>query len=111
MIVPAGPSGDWEWKQATLSRRRSLTMIHPSTLAGPNWFTGSFGPNTPFQQNNPFFRNTPFQGQQGGFGFGTNPFQNPFFGNNPAQYQNTINEFIRQTVPTAFSNIGFQPTN
>jgi len=87
-------------------------MIHPSTLAGPNWFTGSFGPNTPFQQNNnPFFRNTPFQGQQGGFGFGTNPFQTPFLGNNPAQYQNSINEFIRQTVPTAFSNPGFQPTN
>jgi len=89
-------------------------MIHPSTLAGPNWFTGSFGPNNPFQQNNtPFLRNTPFQGQQGGFGFGTNPFQNPSlgFGNNPAQYQNTINEIIRQTVPTAFSNFGFQPTN
>jgi len=103
-------------------------MIHPSTLAGPNWFTGSFGTNNPFQQNtSPFFRNTPFQGQQGGFGFGTNPFQgqqgsfgfgtNPFqnpsfgFGNNPAQFQNTVNEFIRQTVPTPFSNYGFQPTN
>jgi hypothetical protein len=91
-----------------------LTMIHPSTLAGPNWFTGSFGTNNPFQQNtSPFFRNTPFQGQQGGFGFGNNPFQNPSlgFGNNPAQFQNTINEIIRQTVPTPFTNLGFQPTN
>ena len=89
-------------------------MIHPSTLAGPNWFTGSFGTNNPFQQNtSPFFRNTPFQGQQGGFGFGNNPFQNPSlgFGNNPAQFQNTINEIIRQTLPTAFTNFGFQPTN
>jgi hypothetical protein len=103
-------------------------MIHPSTLAGPNWFTGSFGTNNPFQQNtSPYFRNTPFQGQQGGFGFGNSPFQgqqggfgfgnNPFqgqlggFGSNPAQFQNTINEIIRQTVPTGFTGLGFQPTN
>jgi len=101
-------------------------MIHPSTLAGPNWFTGSFGPNNPFQQNtSPFFRNTPFQGQQGTFGFGANPFQgqqstsgfganpfqNPFIGNSPGQFQNTINEIIRQTVPTAFTSFGYQPTN
>jgi len=106
--------------------KEELTMIHPSTLAGPNWFTGNFGTTNPFQQNTtPFFRNTPFQGQQGGFGYGNNPFQNtsfgfgnnPFqnpnfgFGNNTPQFQNTISEIIRQTVPTTFANVGFQPSN
>jgi hypothetical protein len=94
--------------------KEELTMIHPSTLAGPNWFTSNFGTTNPFQQNtNPFFRNTPFQGQQGGFGFGNNPFQNPTFGfgTNPTQIQNTISEIVRQTVPTLFSSFGFQPTN
>lgn len=110
-------------------------MIHPSTMAGPNWFTGSFGTTNPFQQNtSPFFRNTPFQGPQGGFGFGTNPFQNPTFGfgnpyqnpsfgfgtnpfqnpnlgfGNTPQFQNSINEIVRQTIPTIVSSFGYQPT-
>lgn len=101
-------------------------MIHPSTMAGPNWFTGSFGTTNPYQQNTtPFSRGNPFQGPQGGFGFGTTPFQNigfgfgttPFqntgfgFGTNPNQIQNAINEIVRQTVPTIVASYGFQPTN
>jgi hypothetical protein len=88
-------------------------MIHPSTMAGPNWFTGSFGTTNPFQQNTSFFRNTPFGGQQGGFGPGINPFQSqPMgFGTTTMQLQNTINEIVRQTVPTILANCGIQPNN
>jgi len=88
-------------------------MIHPSTMAGPNWFTGSFGTTNPFQQNTSFFRNTPLGGQQGGFGPGNTPFQSqPFgFGTNTMQLQNTISEIVRQTVPTILANCGIQPNN
>jgi len=82
-------------------------MIHPSTMAGPNWFTGSFGTTSPFQQNSSsFFRNTPFGG--GGPGPANNPFQSLSFGfnSNPTQMQNTINEIVRQTVPTILANFG-----
>src|SRR5437879_5333250 len=86
-------------------------MIHPSTMAGPTGFTAGFGTPNPFQQTiSPFIRSTPFQGV--GFGPGTTPFQNqPLgFGNQTAQMQNTINEIVRQTIPTALASIGFQPT-
>src|SRR5687768_4855125 len=88
-------------------------MIHPSTMAGPNWFTGNIGTTNPFQQNSsPFFRNTPFQGQQGGFGPGNNPFQSQQFGfgTNTTQMQNPINEIVRQTVPTILASFGIQPS-
>jgi hypothetical protein len=83
-------------------------------MAGPNWFTGSFGMTNPFQTNNsPFFRNTPFQGFQGGFGPGNTTFQNQPFGISPntTQFQNTINEIVRQTIPTILASYGFQPTS
>jgi hypothetical protein len=84
-------------------------MIHPSTMAGPNWFTGTFGANNPFQQtSSAYFRNTPFGGPQGGFGPGSNPFQSQQFGfgTNTSQMQNMINEVIRQTVPTTLASFG-----
>jgi hypothetical protein len=87
-------------------------MMHPSTMAGTNWFTGSFGTPNPFASN-PFLfsRNMPFQGQQGGFGFGTLPFPNQSFGfgTGTTQMQNTINEIVRQTVPTLLANWASQP--
>jgi hypothetical protein len=103
-------------------------MIHPSTMAGPTWFTGSFGTTNPFQQSgSPFFRNPqfqnqqsgfwpgnhPFQSSQTGFGFASNPFPNPTFGigTNTTQMQNTINEIVRQTIPTVLASFGFQPGN
>jgi hypothetical protein len=86
-------------------------MIHPSTMAGQNWFTGTFGATNPFQQtSSAYFRNTPFTGTPFGFGPGTNPFQNPTygFGANPTQpFQNLISEVIRQTVPTTLASYGF----
>jgi hypothetical protein len=88
-------------------------MIHPSTMAGPNWFTGSFGTTHPFQSSgSPFFRNTPFQGPSGGFGPGNNPFQNQTFGfgGSPLPFQNVINEIISQTVPTTLASFGI-PTS
>jgi len=91
------------------SRRRRLTMIHPSTMAGPNWFTGSYGATNPFQQtSSAFFRNTPFGGPQGGFGPGNNPFQTQQFGfgTYSTPMQNMINEVIRQTVPTTLASFG-----
>src|SRR5947209_20587982 len=87
-------------------------MIHPSTMAGPNWFTGSIGTTNPFQQSSsPLFRNTPFQGS--GFGPGTNPFQNPSFGFGPqtGQIQNTINEVVRQALPSIVASLSTQPGN
>lgn len=79
-------------------------MIHPSTMAGPNWLTGSFG-TTPFQQSmSPLFRNNPFLGST--FGPGTNPFQTFGFGPQTAQFQNTINEITRQVVPTILASYG-----
>jgi hypothetical protein len=83
-------------------------------MAGPNWFTGSFGTTNPFQvSSSPFFRNTPFQGFQGGFGPGNSPFQNQPFGISPntTQIQNTISEIVRQTIPTILASYGFQPTS
>jgi hypothetical protein len=88
-------------------------MIHPSTMAGPNWFTGSFGTFNPFQQSSStFFRSTPFAGPQGGFGPGFNPYQNPSFGFGPntPQIQNMINEIVRQTVPTTLASFGIPTT-
>jgi hypothetical protein len=83
-------------------------MIHPSNMAGPNWFTGSFGTTNPFQQaNTPFFRSTPFLGSQGGYGPGSNLSFG--IGTNPSQIQNTINEITRQTIPTVLSSFGLQP--
>jgi hypothetical protein len=79
-------------------------MIHPSTMAGPNLFTAGFGTTNPFQQNNsPFFRNNPFQG---GFGPGNNPFQGQAFGlgNQNAQIQNTVNEILRQSLPSIIAS-------
>jgi hypothetical protein len=89
-------------------------MIHPSTMAGPNWFTGSFGTTNPFQQpNTPFFRNTPFAGSQGGFTPGSSLFQNPTFGfgTNPSQIQNAINEISRQAIPTVLASFGLPPNS
>jgi len=84
-------------------------MIHPSTMAGPNWFSGTFGATNPFQQtSSAYFRNTPF-GSPFGFGPGNNPFQNPTFGygaNTNQQLQTMINEIIRQTVPTTLASYG-----
>jgi hypothetical protein len=88
-------------------------MIHPSTMAGPNWFTGSFGTINPFQSTgSPFFRNTSFQGPSGGFGSGNNPFQNQTFGfsGSSTSIQNMINEIISQTVPTTLASFGI-PTS
>jgi hypothetical protein len=85
-------------------------MIHPSTMAGQNLFTAGFGTTNPFQQNNSqFFRNTPFQ--TGGFGPGNNPFQGqPFgFGNQAGQIQNTINEILRQSLPSIVANFNSVP--
>jgi len=85
-------------------------MIHPSTMAGPTGLTAGFGTTNPFQQNlSPFIRSTPFQ--TSGFGPGTTPFQSqPFgFGNQGAQVQNTINEIVRQTIPSVLANYGIQP--
>jgi len=88
-------------------------MIHPSTMAGPNWFTGSFGTINPFQQNTSAFSRTPYQGMQPGFGTGTTPFQSqPYgLGTQTLQLQNTINEIVRQVVPTILASTGFSPTN
>jgi len=86
-------------------------MIHPSTMAGPTGLTAGFGTTNPFQQNlSPFIRSTPFQ--TSGFGPGTTPFQSqPFgFGNQGAQVQNTINEIVRQTIPSVLANYGIPPT-
>lgn len=87
-------------------------MIHPSTMAGPNWLTGSIGTTNPFQQNASFFRNTPFGGQQGGFGPGNNPFQTqPFgFGSHTTQMQNPINEIVRQVIPNVLASCGINPS-
>lgn len=85
-------------------------MIHPSTMAGPTGLTAGFGTTNPFQQNlSTFIRSTPFQ--TSGFGPGTTPFQSqPFgFGNQGTQVQNTINEIVRQTIPTVLANYGIQP--
>jgi len=85
-------------------------MIHPSTMAGPTGLTAGFGTTNPFQQNlSTFIRSTPFQ--TSGFGPGTTPFQSqPFgFGNQGPQVQNTINEIVRQTIPTVLANYGIQP--
>jgi len=91
-------------------------MIHPSTMAGPNWFTGTYGATNPFQQtSSAYFRNTPYSGPQGGFGPGSNPFQNQQFGfgTNPLQMQmqTMINEVIRQTVPTTLASFGIPTGN
>jgi hypothetical protein len=86
-------------------------MIHPSTMAGPTGLNTGFGTTNPFQQNlSTFIRNTPFQ--TSGFGPGTTPFQSPpfGFGNQGAQVQNTINEIVRQTIPTVLANYGISPT-
>jgi len=86
-------------------------MIHPSTMAGPTGLTAGFGTTNPFQQNlSTFIRSTPFQ--TSGFGPGINPFQSqPFgFGNQGAQVQNTINEIVRQTIPSVLANYGI-PSN
>jgi len=86
-------------------------MIHPSTMAGPTGLTAGFGTTNPFQQNlSTFIRSTPFQ--TSGFGPGTNPFQSqPFgFGNQGAQVQNTINEIVRQTIPSVLGNYGIPST-
>jgi hypothetical protein len=88
-------------------------MIHPSTMAGPNWFTANLGMTSPFQQSTtPFSRTTPFQGPQGGYGPGNTPFQtHPFaMGTNTMQMQNTINEIVRQTVPRVLASCGIQPS-
>jgi len=85
-------------------------MIHPSTMAGPTGLNAGFGTTNPFQQNlSPFIRSTPFQ--TSGFGPGTTPFQSqPFgFGNQGPQVQNTINEIVRQTIPSVLANYGMQP--
>jgi len=83
-------------------------MIHPSTMAGQNLFTAGFGTTNPFQQNNsPFFRNTPFQG--GGFGPGNNPFQGQPFGLGNQTIQNTINEILRQSLPSIVANFNNVP--
>jgi hypothetical protein len=85
-------------------------MIHPSTMAGPAGLSAGFGTTNPFQQNlSTFIRSTPFQ--TSGFGPGTTPFQSqPFgFGNQGAQVQNTINEIVRQTIPSVLANYGIQP--
>lgn len=84
-------------------------MIHPSTMAGPNWYTGTFGTTNPFQQtSSAFFRNTPFGGSQGWFGPGNNPYQTQQFGfgTTMTPIQNMINEVIRQTVPTTLASYG-----
>jgi len=87
-------------------------MIHPSTMAGPNWMTASFGQTNPLQQGpSPFFRSTPFGGQQGGFGFGINPFQSQQFGTNPMQVQHTVQEIVRQVLPTVLASSGIQPSS
>lgn len=79
-------------------------MIHPSTMAGPTWFPGSFGTTNPFQQNTQqLFRSTPFQGPQVGFGIGTTPFQGQ-------PIQSAIDQIVRQTLPGFLGNIGIQPT-
>jgi len=86
-------------------------MIHPSTMAGPTGLTAGFGTTNPFQQNlSPFIRSTPFQ--TSGFGPGITPFQNqPFgFGNQGGQVQNTINEIVRQTIPSVLATYGIPPT-
>jgi hypothetical protein len=83
-------------------------MIHPSTMAGPNWLGNSFG-TTPFSQNLSLFRSTPFQGST--FAPGTNQFPTSF-GFGPQQswpIQNTINEITRQVLPTVLANYGFSP--
>jgi hypothetical protein len=88
-------------------------MIHPSTMAGPNWFSANLGMTNPFQQGTtPFLRTTPFQGSQGGYGPGNTPFQTQPFttGTNMMQMQNTINEIIRQTVPRVLASCGIQPS-
>jgi hypothetical protein len=88
-------------------------MIHPSTLAGPNWFTGSIGTTHPFQQSTtPFFRNAQVQGPQVAFAPGIPPIQPQSIGPmlNTTQMLNTINEIVRQTVPLTIANGGFQPT-
>jgi hypothetical protein len=84
-------------------------MIHPSTMAGPNWFTGSFGTTNPFQQNSAsFFRNPTFPSPQGGFGPGSSPFTSQTFGygTTMTQLQNQINEITRQTIPTVLASYG-----
>jgi hypothetical protein len=88
-------------------------MIHPSTMAGPNWFSANLGTTNPFQQSTtPFFRTSPYQGSQGGYGLGNTPFQTqPFaWGTNTMQMQmqNTINEIVRQTVPRVLASCGIQ---
>jgi len=80
-------------------------------MAGPNWFTGSFGTTSPFQQtSSTFFRNTPFGG--GGFGPGNTPFSNPSFGfsGSTFPFQNMIQEIVRQTVPQSLASAGFPTT-
>jgi len=87
-------------------------MIHPSTMAGPNWFTGSFGSTNPFQQSSfPFIRNTQFLGTPGGFGPGNNLFQSQPFGIGTIPLQNMLTEIIRQTVPNTLASFGLQPTS
>jgi hypothetical protein len=85
-------------------------MIHPSTMAGPNWLGSSFGTTNPFQQNLSPFRSTPFQGST--FGPGTIPFQTQPFGFGPQSWpiQNTINEITRQVLPTLLANYGISPS-
>jgi len=83
-------------------------MIHPSTMAGTNWFTTGVGTTNPFQQSgSPIFRSTPFQGS--GIGPGTNPFQSQQFGTQTAQIQNTINEVLRQAFPSILASLGSLP--
>jgi hypothetical protein len=86
-------------------------MIHPSTMAGPTGLTAGFGTTNPFQQNlSTFIRSTPFQ--TSGFGAGNTPYQTPpfGFGNQGAQVQNTINEIVRQSIPSVLASYGI-PTN
>jgi hypothetical protein len=86
-------------------------MIHPSTMAGNNWTTGSFGTTNPFQQSSmPFLRTMSFPGPQATFGPGSIPFQNHPFGTNTMQMQDTINEIVRQTIPRVLANCGI-PTS
>jgi len=83
-------------------------MIHPSNMAGTNWFTSGIGTTNPFQQSgSPFFRSTPFQGS--GIGPGNNPFQSQQFGTQTAQIQNTINEVLRQAFPSILASLGGLP--